>query len=124
MDPTSSYAASIIETSVGVYYAGGFFGCLTVNWLSNKFGRRAAIQIITVFTIFAAVIQTASVHIAMFIVGRLLGGVAAGMINTTVPIYVSEISPPAQRGRLVGFHGALTIVAYVSDPYTSNSSLY
>jgi MFS family permease len=114
MDPTGSYATSIIETSIGIYYAGGFFGCLTVNWLTNKLGRRAGIQIITAFTIVAAVIQTASVHIAMFIVGRLLGGAAAGMINATVPIYISEIAPAAQRGRLVGFHGALTIVAYVS----------
>jgi MFS family permease len=114
MDPTGSYATSIIETSIGIYYAGGFFGCLTVNWLTNKLGRRAGIQVITAFTIIAAFIQTASIHIAMFIVGRLLGGVAAGMINATVPIYISEIAPAAQRGRLVGFHGALTIVAYVS----------
>jgi MFS family permease len=117
MDPTGSYATSIIETSIGIYYAGGFFGCLTVNWLTNKLGRRAGIQIITAFTIVAAVIQTASVHIAMFVVGRLLGGAAAGMINATVPIYISEIAPAAQRGRLVGFHGALTIVAYVSLLY-------
>ena len=53
----------------------------------------------------------------MFIVGRLFGGVATGMIKTTVPGYVSEISPPAHRGRLVGFHGALTIVAYVSSAH-------
>ena len=90
------------------------FSDLVVNWLTNKLERRAAVQIITAFNIVAAAIQTASVHIAMFIVGRLLGGAAAGMINATVPVYISELAPAAQRGRLVGFHGALTVVAYVS----------
>lgn len=104
----------MIETSIGVYYAGGFFGCLGVNWLADRLGRRMTVQLITAFIIASCIIQTASVHIAMFIVGRMLGGVGAGMINTIVPMYISELAPAAQRGRLVGFHGALTIVAYVS----------
>jgi MFS family permease len=115
MNPTSSYATSVIETSVGVYYAAGFFACLSINWLANGLGRTRAIQLTAMLTIVAATIQTASVHIAMFIVGRVLGGVAAGAINTLVPLYISEIAPAAQRGRLVGFHGAFTIVAYVSQ---------
>ena len=35
----SAYAASIIDASNGLYYAGGFFGCLTVNWLSDTLGQ-------------------------------------------------------------------------------------
>ena len=115
----SAYAASIIDASNGLYYAGGFFGCLTVNWLSDTLGRRLAIQLIVCLIIVATVIQTGSVHIAMFIVGRLLGGIGAGMINSTVPTYISEIAPASQRGRSVGFHGVLTVTAYVS-PSTSS----
>ncbi|EED21061.1 sugar transporter, putative [Talaromyces stipitatus ATCC 10500] len=108
----SSYGAVILDLCNGLFYAGGFLGCLTVNWLSDTFGRRRAIQIIMTICIIAAVIQTSSVHVAMLIVGRCLGGIAADMINCTVPTYISEISPPSQRGRLVGFHGVWTLVAF------------
>jgi MFS family permease len=105
----SSYGASVLDACNGLFYAGGFLGCLTVNWLSDTFGRRRAIQIIMLICIIAAVIQIASVHIAMLIVSRFVGGIGAG-----IPTYISEISPPSQRGRLVGFHGVWTLVAFVS----------
>lgn len=109
----SSYGASILDACNGLFYTGGFLGCLAVNWFSDTLGRQRAIQIIMLICIIAAVIQTASVHIAMFIIGRFVGGIGAGMINSTIPTYISEISPPLQRGRLVGFHGVWTLVAFV-----------
>lgn len=112
-DPESTHGASIIDASNGVWTAAAFIGCWLVHWLSDRLGRRLAIQIISALCIISAAIQTGSVNIAMFLVGRTLNGLACGMINSTVPTYISEISPAAQRGRLVGFHGALSAVAYV-----------
>ena len=37
--------------------------------------------------------------------GRVLAGVGVGACSMVVPIYISEISPPAVRGRLVGIYG-------------------
>ncbi|KAJ9207608.1 hypothetical protein DTO027B5_6097 [Paecilomyces variotii] len=36
--------------------------------------------------------------------GRVLAGVGIGGISNLTPIYISELSPPAIRGRLVGFY--------------------
>lgn len=50
----------------------------------------------------------------MFLVARFLNGIGVGMINVTVPIYQSEISPAQHRGTLVGQHGFMLCVGYVS----------
>ena len=113
---TSSYGGSIIGASNGLYAGGGAIGCWIVNWLSDKLGRRMAIQVIAACCVISAAIQTGSVHIAMFLVGRFLNGVSVGMINCTVPTYISEIAPAAQRGLIVGAHGICICSAYVS-PY-------
>ena len=36
--------------------------------------------------------------------GRVLAGIGVGACSMIVPIYISEISPPAVRGRLVGIY--------------------
>jgi MFS family permease len=92
---TSSYGSSIIGANNGVYTGGGAIGCWFVNWLSDKLGRRLAIQIIAAICTVSAALQTGSVHIAMFLVGRFLNGVGVGMINCMVPTYISEIAPAA-----------------------------
>lgn len=49
-------------------------GCGFVAWLADKVGRTRAIQIISCICITSAIIQGASVHIAMFLVGRFMAG--------------------------------------------------
>ena len=36
--------------------------------------------------------------------GRVLAGIGVGGCSMTVPIYISELAPPAVRGRLVGIY--------------------
>lgn len=39
---------------------------------------------------------------AMLITGRFFGGVAVGMLTSTIPMYASELSTPKWRGALSG----------------------
>jgi MFS family permease len=52
------------------------------------------------------------VAVSMYIVMRFITGVGIGALVTLVPLYQSEISPPAIRGLLVGMHGVLICVGY------------
>ena len=105
-------------------------GCLIVAWLADKVGRKRGVQIICALCIVSAIIQGASVHIAMFLIGRFLNGIgwlssvslravafadffSVGMIDVIVPIYQSEVSPAQNRGRMVGTHGFLVVCGYV-----------
>lgn len=50
-------------------------GCVLIAWLADKWGRVRAIQMLCIVGVISAIIQGASVHIAMFLVGRFLGGI-------------------------------------------------
>jgi MFS family permease len=66
-----------------------------------------------VICVISAAIQAGSVHVAMFLVGRLVNGFGVGLMNSVIPLFQSEISPTAQCGRLVGFHGFILVAGYV-----------
>jgi MFS family permease len=58
----------------GLFAGGGMIGCVLVAYLADKIGRVKAISTLCCIGVLAAIIQAASVHIAMFLVGRCLGG--------------------------------------------------
>ncbi|CCG80554.1 putative MFS monosaccharide transporter [Taphrina deformans PYCC 5710] len=80
---------------------GAFFGALNQGWVADKYSRRYSIMIAVVWFVVGSILQTAAVNYAMLIVGRLIGGVAIGMLSMVAPLYMSEISPPEIRGTLL-----------------------
>lgn len=57
---------------------GAVFGCLIAGWMSDRWGRRDSITISALLFIVGGVLQTASVHIAMQLVGRFISGLSVG----------------------------------------------
>ncbi|KAH8747285.1 general substrate transporter [Diaporthe sp. PMI_573] len=80
-------SSRITGATNGVFAAGGLLGCILMTWMGDAFGRKVAIQMTSVLCVIAGVIQAALVHIAMFLVGRCLMGVGAGMVNAITPLY-------------------------------------
>jgi MFS family permease len=81
---------------------GSFIGALVSGYLTDKLGRRRAIQIGCFIWIIGSIISCASQNIGMLIAGRLINGFAVGICSAQVPVYVSELAPPSKRGRVVG----------------------
>lgn len=121
--PNAAESSRITGATNGVFAAGGLLGCILMTWMGDAFGRKVAIQVTSVLCVIAGVIQAASVRIAMFLVGRFLMGVGVGMVNVITPLYQSEISPAHLRGRMVGTHGFILCVGYVSEFLFLNASL-
>lgn len=46
------------------------------------------------------------------IVGRCVAGIALGILNPTIPIYISELARPQERARLVGIFGLLVAIGF------------
>lgn len=120
--PNAAESSRITGATNGVFAAGGLLGCILMTWLGDAYGRKVAIQVTSVLCVAAGIIQAASVHIAMFLVGRFLMGVGVGMVNVITPLYQSEISPAHLRGRMVGTHGFILCVGYVSCFVSSATS--
>ncbi|RAH70428.1 putative sugar transporter [Aspergillus aculeatinus CBS 121060] len=113
-----SSSASIIGAANGLFAGGGMIGAAFNGWLADRLGRVKAIQIPCVLGVIAAAIMGASVHVAMFLVGRCLSGIACGMFSIATPLYQSEISPAHQRGKMVGSHGILVVTGYAFAAWT------
>lgn len=54
----------------------------------------------------------------MFLAGRFVSGLGVGMMQVSVPIYQSELSPAKQRGLMVGGHGVLIVCGYAMAAWT------
>lgn len=87
-----------------MYTLGGLIGALSAGPLAGRFGRLRSMQITTIFFTIGPVFEALSPGIAVLAFGRLLSGVGAGASVVIVPLYISEIAPPADKG----FFGAFT----------------
>jgi sugar porter (SP) family MFS transporter len=81
--------------------AGSFFGALLVSKLADTLGRRKTIMLSAWIWVIGSILQCAAVNRGMLVAGRVISGISIGIASSVVPLYQSEITPPAIRGRLV-----------------------
>lgn len=80
---------------------GSFLSSCVCGFFVDKFGRRPVIQLASCFWIIGCrAIQCSAQNIAQLICGRLIAGIGIGFASSTVPVYISELSPKNIRGRL------------------------
>lgn len=77
MKSTSGADNNVVQV-VSVYIAGEAIGALTQTAIADKLGRVRFMQVMCVVVTIGTVIQTASVNIGMFLVGRAIAGMAVG----------------------------------------------
>lgn len=90
---------------VSCYQAGAFFGALAAYPAGHFLGRRLGMLVFGPIFLLGAGIMLAINNergFALLYAGRVIAGLSIGAISNLIPIYISEISPPAIRGRLVG----------------------
>lgn len=110
----SSFESGLVVSSVPI---GAVLGAAVAGRLSDLRGRRAMILVSAAVFIVGALASAAAQDLAMLVVARLVVGVAVGVASAVAPVYISEVAPPEERGRLVTFFQlSVTIgilVAYV-----------
>lgn len=104
---TTSHLTLIQQNIVSVYQAGAFFGSLAAYVSSYFLGRRKSLLAFAAcFMVGAGMMLGASGSrgLGLIIGGRVLAGFGVGGCSNMTPIYISELAPPAVRGRLVGLY--------------------
>lgn len=92
---------------VSCYQAGAFFGALFAYPVGHFFGRKMGlIAASLVFILGSGMMLGVSAErgLGLLYGGRVLAGLGVGAGSNLVPIYISELSPPSIRGRLVGVY--------------------
>jgi sugar porter (SP) family MFS transporter len=101
---------------------GTVLGSMLGGWPTDRFGRKATLLWIGVLYIISAVGCAFAAGVSSFIAARFIGGLGIGISTVAAPLYISEIAPPAYRGRLAGMF-QFNIVFGIVIAFLSNALL-
>src|SRR6478672_7929405 len=98
---------------------GTVVGALTGGWPTQKYGRKKVLIWVGIFFTVSSIGSALATGPYMFSFFRFIGGLGIGISSVAAPTYVSEISTPATRGRLVAMY-QFNIVFAILLAYISN----
>lgn len=122
----------------GFTIASALFGCVVggaiAGWTGNHLGRRGGLIVAAALFLISA-IGSAYPELGLgaigemgpkaltpFIIYRILCGIGVGMASMLSPLYIAEISPPEQRGRLISYN-QMAIVGGIVGVYFVNYAI-
>lgn len=100
---------------------GAIIGAAGNGFLADLYGRKKVIVATAVIFIVASVLCAFSPDITWLVISRMMIGLAVGMVNFVVPVYLSEIAPQRIRGMLVSLF-QLAITAGILFSYLVNGA--
>ncbi|KAI0009912.1 general substrate transporter [Xylariaceae sp. FL0662B] len=80
---------------------GSWLGAIISGIISDMIGRKTTIQVGAIIWVIGSILVCAANGIPMLIIGRFINGFSVGICSAQVPVYISELSPPSLRGRLI-----------------------
>ncbi|MEQ7918365.1 sugar porter family MFS transporter [Xanthomonas sp. WHRI 1810A] len=80
---------------------GAAVGSLASGYLSDRFGRRLTLRLLSLVFIIGALGTATAPDIPFMIAARFVLGLAVGGGSATVPVFIAEIAGPSRRARLV-----------------------
>ncbi|KAI1818676.1 sugar porter family MFS transporter [Poronia punctata] len=104
---------AVLGGIISIYTAGGAIGCLLSVPLGDRIGRRGTLGVGAIIAIIGTALQTAAQEVVMLVFGRLVAGLAIGIIYFAIPMFQSEIAPATHRGLFVGLHAQFVGVGYM-----------
>jgi MFS transporter, SP family, xylose:H+ symportor len=103
-------ASALIGTIIGAFTAGA---------PAEKYGRTRVLFVLALLYIVSSIGSAIAGSLGVFVLFRLIGGLAIGGASVVSPLYIAEIAPAAQRGRLVAIN-QLNVVGGILLAYLSN----
>ncbi len=111
-----------IGINVGAILVGSSIGAFGAGRLSDLVGRRATMMLSAVLFIVSALLAAAAGSSELFILARIVGGLGVGAASVTSPVYISEVTPAAVRGRLSSVQQVM-IITGLTGAFVANFAL-
>lgn len=105
--------------AVAIALYGTVIGALTGGIPANILGRRKTLFWIAVLYLISALGSALAPDQYTFMIFRFLGGLGVGASSVVAPMYISEVSPAGNRGKLVAMF-QFNIVLGILIAYTTN----
>ncbi|RZU41910.1 sugar porter family MFS transporter [Edaphobacter modestus] len=98
------------ELVVSIVLIGAMLGAIIGGGVADRIGRRATLLWGGCLFVVGSILAQLSPNIMTLMAARALLGLAIGFTSVTAPVYISELSPPQSRGRLISLYQfALTL---------------
>ena len=105
--------------TVAIGTIGTVLGCFIAGVIGQRLGSRTALRYAAGLYVFAVFASALSVGWPMLLCARFLAGMGIGTASVLGPVYITELSPAAWRGRLVGTF-QINVVVGILVGYSSN----
>ncbi|MGC6399300.1 sugar porter family MFS transporter [Sphingomonas sp. FW199] len=86
--------------TVGSLLIGCVVGATAAGWLADMMGRRNVMMLAALLFLVGALIQGFAESQPLFVMARMMGGIAVGAASVLSPAYISEVAPANIRGRM------------------------
>ncbi|MGQ9634683.1 MAG: sugar porter family MFS transporter [Bryobacteraceae bacterium] len=110
------------EMAASSLLAGCILGAAFGGWFSDRFGRRRILMVSALLFALSSAGAALPRNLSEFMAARFAGGIAIGMASLLAPLYIAEIAPARNRGRLVSLN-QMAIVTGILLAYFINWSL-
>jgi sugar porter (SP) family MFS transporter len=117
---------NLSDLGLGWAYSSLLFGCVLGSvaagrW-TDRYGRQRLLLYVAALFFLTSIATGLAPTFTLFILARLLGGIAVGGVSVLSPMYVAEVAPPAIRGRM-GATYQMSIAAGILLSYCINYGL-
>ncbi|MBW6526596.1 sugar porter family MFS transporter [Sphingomonas sp. RHCKR7] len=111
-----------IGVNVGAILIGSSIGAFSAGRLADRIGRRSVMMLSAALFLFSALLAGAASTSAIFIFARIIGGLGVGAASVISPVYISEVTPAAVRGRLSSVQQVM-IITGLTGAFVANFAL-
>ncbi|KIA75552.1 hypothetical protein HK57_00692 [Aspergillus ustus] len=132
---TSIIDGKYISAWGGIQSAGQTVGQILLQYVTEGYGRKMAFYVIWLTFVISVFIETFATHWDHWLVAKLFSGMGVGMLQSTMPLYLSEISPTQLRGFLINAYSFWFVIGQLfasvalnrlnaTDPYDFRTPIY
>ncbi|MCD2324193.1 sugar porter family MFS transporter [Sphingomonas sp. IC-56] len=119
--------------TVGSLLIGCFIGAFFAGTLADRLGRRNVMRLSAILFLGGAIVQGLAHDHTLFVIARIIGGMAVGAASVLSPAYISEVAPANIRGRMTtvqqimiitGLTAAFFVNYYLAAAAGSSTSIF
>ncbi|KAB8218924.1 general substrate transporter [Aspergillus novoparasiticus] len=97
----------------GLQSSGQAVGQVMLQYVTESYGRKMAFYIIWVIFVVSIFIESFATRWDHWLVAKLFSGMGVGMLQSTLPVYLSEIAPTQLRGFFINAYSFWFVVGQI-----------
>ncbi|KAJ6024835.1 hypothetical protein N7540_005632 [Penicillium herquei] len=105
----------------GIQSTGQTIGQILLQYVTEAYGRKMAIYVIWVDLVISVFIESFATRWYHWLIAKLFSGLGVGMLQSTVPLYLSEIAPTQLRGFYINAYSFWFVIGQLFASVALNS---